>query len=384
MAERDDIRHWQDLIGIAAGYTPARGVSSASIGRQVIGSPRLSADGRISRCSRRLLTARSSVAAPGSNRTKGKFSRGEFEGGRPLPKRSAITSGGPRLGRRPSRRQIRQGAKTLLKFFVTGDHLLNVWLIAFAARGRHRPRRPAAAGQGQPYDRPQRQHGQHGPLQPYDPVFLNSADCVRSVATEAMAKNEPRASHQRGVIINTASISGFDEQPGQVPYGGAKGGNIAMALNLARDLAPLGIRSMAVAPRHRPDLRLRAHGRARRVRDAGAACGRERLPQRDDDPPRRGPAVLTIFQCGGVGSSLPPPSLLQIWPLSWPSPGIWPAPGARRAMRTSAWGKGAGRRWWMRPIQCLDRRAAARFNMSMASARRLGGLPPSPAARRCW
>lgn len=79
-------------------------------------------------------------------------------------------------------------------------------------------------------------------------VFLNSAYCVSSIAAEAMAKNVPLASNQRGVIINTASIAGFEGQPGQVPYGAAKGGIIAMALNLARDLAPLGIRSMAIAP----------------------------------------------------------------------------------------------------------------------------------------
>jgi NAD(P)-dependent dehydrogenase (short-subunit alcohol dehydrogenase family) len=79
-------------------------------------------------------------------------------------------------------------------------------------------------------------------------VYLNSAYAVSAVAAEAMAKNEPLASAQRGVIINTASIAGFEGQPGQVPYGAAKGGIISMALNLARDLAPLGIRSMAIAP----------------------------------------------------------------------------------------------------------------------------------------
>jgi NAD(P)-dependent dehydrogenase (short-subunit alcohol dehydrogenase family) len=79
-------------------------------------------------------------------------------------------------------------------------------------------------------------------------VFLNSAFCVTSYAAEAMAKNEPLASNQRGVIINTASIAGYEGQPGQVPYSAAKGGIIGMTLTLARDLAPLGIRSMAIAP----------------------------------------------------------------------------------------------------------------------------------------
>jgi NAD(P)-dependent dehydrogenase (short-subunit alcohol dehydrogenase family) len=79
-------------------------------------------------------------------------------------------------------------------------------------------------------------------------VFLNSAFCVSAYAAEAMAKNEPLDSNQRGVIINTASIAGFEGQPGQVPYSAAKGGIIGMTLTMARDLAPLGIRSMAIAP----------------------------------------------------------------------------------------------------------------------------------------
>lgn len=79
-------------------------------------------------------------------------------------------------------------------------------------------------------------------------VFLNSAFAVTSYAAEAMAKNEPLASNQRGVIVNTASIAGFEGLPGQVPYSAAKGGIIGMTLTLARDLAPLGIRAMAIAP----------------------------------------------------------------------------------------------------------------------------------------
>lgn len=79
-------------------------------------------------------------------------------------------------------------------------------------------------------------------------VYLTSAYLVSSIAAQHMATNEPLASNQRGVIVNTSSIAGFEGQPGQVSYGAAKGGIIAMALNMARDLAPLGIRSMAIAP----------------------------------------------------------------------------------------------------------------------------------------
>jgi len=79
-------------------------------------------------------------------------------------------------------------------------------------------------------------------------VFLNSAFEVTVQAAEAMAKNEPTDDGQRGVLINTASIAGFEGLPGQVPYSAAKGGIIGMTLTLARDLAPLGIRAVTIAP----------------------------------------------------------------------------------------------------------------------------------------
>jgi NAD(P)-dependent dehydrogenase (short-subunit alcohol dehydrogenase family) len=79
-------------------------------------------------------------------------------------------------------------------------------------------------------------------------VFLNSAFAVTSQAAEAMNKNEPLASNQRGVIINTASIAGFEGQPGQAAYSAAKGGIIGMTLTIARDLASRGIRIAAIAP----------------------------------------------------------------------------------------------------------------------------------------
>jgi NAD(P)-dependent dehydrogenase (short-subunit alcohol dehydrogenase family) len=79
-------------------------------------------------------------------------------------------------------------------------------------------------------------------------VNLTSAFAVTSQAAEEMAKNEPLASNQRGVIINTASIAGFEVQPGQAAYSAAKGGIIGMTLTVARNLAERGIRVMAIAP----------------------------------------------------------------------------------------------------------------------------------------
>ncbi|MFM8303166.1 MAG: SDR family NAD(P)-dependent oxidoreductase [Actinomycetota bacterium] len=64
----------------------------------------------------------------------------------------------------------------------------------------------------------------------------------------AFATNAPDADGQRGVIVQTASISAFDGQVAMVPYAAAKGAVVSMVLPMARDLAPLGVRVCAIAP----------------------------------------------------------------------------------------------------------------------------------------
>ena len=71
---------------------------------------------------------------------------------------------------------------------------------------------------------------------------------VSRLAAAAMAGNEPDDDGQRGVIVNTASVAGFEGQAGQLAYGAAKGAILAMTLPMARDLAPVGIRVCAIAP----------------------------------------------------------------------------------------------------------------------------------------
>ena len=63
-----------------------------------------------------------------------------------------------------------------------------------------------------------------------------------------MAKNEPNEKGERGVIINTSSVHGFEGQKGKVAYSATKGGINAMTLPLARDLACYGIRVNTIAP----------------------------------------------------------------------------------------------------------------------------------------
>jgi NAD(P)-dependent dehydrogenase (short-subunit alcohol dehydrogenase family) len=71
---------------------------------------------------------------------------------------------------------------------------------------------------------------------------------VTRLAAEAMAGNEPLADGERGVIVHTASVAAFDGQIGQAAYAASKAGVAGMTLPIARELARLGIRVVAVAP----------------------------------------------------------------------------------------------------------------------------------------
>jgi NAD(P)-dependent dehydrogenase (short-subunit alcohol dehydrogenase family) len=63
-----------------------------------------------------------------------------------------------------------------------------------------------------------------------------------------MAANEPLADGERGVIVNTASVAAFDGQVGQAAYSASKAGVAGMTLPVARELARVGVRVMAIAP----------------------------------------------------------------------------------------------------------------------------------------
>ncbi|HEY5950663.1 MAG TPA: SDR family NAD(P)-dependent oxidoreductase, partial [Kofleriaceae bacterium] len=71
---------------------------------------------------------------------------------------------------------------------------------------------------------------------------------VLRLGAAAIAKTEPLAHGERGVIVNTASVAAFDGQIGQIAYAASKGGVAAMTLPAARDLAPVGIRVVTIAP----------------------------------------------------------------------------------------------------------------------------------------
>jgi NAD(P)-dependent dehydrogenase (short-subunit alcohol dehydrogenase family) len=69
------------------------------------------------------------------------------------------------------------------------------------------------------------------------------------LAAAAMAALDPEDEDgERGAIVTTASIAGYEGQIGQIAYGTAKAGIIGMTLIAARDLAANGIRVNAIAP----------------------------------------------------------------------------------------------------------------------------------------
>ncbi len=77
--------------------------------------------------------------------------------------------------------------------------------------------------------------------------LIGSFNMIR-VAADAMGKNTPESTGERGVIISTASVAAYDGQIGQAAYAASKGGVVGMTLPIARDLARSGIRNMTIAP----------------------------------------------------------------------------------------------------------------------------------------
>ncbi|MGH8481385.1 MAG: 3-hydroxyacyl-CoA dehydrogenase [Nevskiaceae bacterium] len=89
------------------------------------------------------------------------------------------------------------------------------------------------------------------PLETYERVIrinlVGTFNLLR-LAAEAMAKHEPNAEGERGVIVNTASVAAFDGQIGQPAYAASKAGVAGMTLPVARELARFGIRVVTIAP----------------------------------------------------------------------------------------------------------------------------------------
>ncbi|NND98266.1 MAG: SDR family NAD(P)-dependent oxidoreductase [Pirellulaceae bacterium] len=71
---------------------------------------------------------------------------------------------------------------------------------------------------------------------------------VLRLAADRMQHNPPDENGEQGIVIMTSSIAAFEGQIGQAAYAASKGGVAALTLPAARELAPLGIRVVTVAP----------------------------------------------------------------------------------------------------------------------------------------
>jgi NAD(P)-dependent dehydrogenase (short-subunit alcohol dehydrogenase family) len=79
---------------------------------------------------------------------------------------------------------------------------------------------------------------------------INLIGTFRCIANSAfgMVDLDPLADGEKGVIINTASVAAEDGQIGQAAYSASKGGVLAMALPIARDLMNEGVRVNTILP----------------------------------------------------------------------------------------------------------------------------------------
>lgn len=71
---------------------------------------------------------------------------------------------------------------------------------------------------------------------------------VMSKSAEQMAKNEPEAGEERGVVINISSGAAYEGAIGQCAYSATKAGVIGLNLPAARELGAVGVRVNAIAP----------------------------------------------------------------------------------------------------------------------------------------
>ena len=89
------------------------------------------------------------------------------------------------------------------------------------------------------------------PMQQFElTIGINLIGTFRCISNSAfgMVDLEPLAEGEKGVIINTASVAAEDGQIGQAAYSASKGGVLAMALPIARDLMNEGIRVNTILP----------------------------------------------------------------------------------------------------------------------------------------
>lgn len=121
-----------------------------------------------------------------------------------------------------------------------------------AARAEHGPARILVSCAG--IDTPGRIVGRDGLAAPLErfvrvvSVNLIGTYNVLRLAVAEMKRLDPLESGERGVVVNTASIVGYEGQVGHTAYAASKAGIMGMTLPAARELSRSGIRVNTIAP----------------------------------------------------------------------------------------------------------------------------------------
>lgn len=79
-------------------------------------------------------------------------------------------------------------------------------------------------------------------------LYLTGTYNVLRLLSAEIAANDVNDRGERGAIVATASIAGYEGQIGQTAYAAAKAGVIGLTLAAARDLSSVGVRLNTVAP----------------------------------------------------------------------------------------------------------------------------------------
>lgn len=79
-------------------------------------------------------------------------------------------------------------------------------------------------------------------------LYLSGTYNVLRLAAASIAGAEMTADGERGAVVMTASIAGYEGQIGQTAYAAAKAGVIGLTLAAARDLGSVGVRVNTIAP----------------------------------------------------------------------------------------------------------------------------------------
>jgi 3-hydroxyacyl-CoA dehydrogenase/3-hydroxy-2-methylbutyryl-CoA dehydrogenase len=78
--------------------------------------------------------------------------------------------------------------------------------------------------------------------------IFGTFNVIRHAVSSMLSAKAPPDGGERGVIVNVSSISGLEGMAGHAAYSSSKGAVVALALPLARDLAPFGIRVNTICP----------------------------------------------------------------------------------------------------------------------------------------